>query len=72
MARQIGSQYRATPQEEGYSIVDRPDPDTIIFHNFTTNEFELWAKRDDFDGFVLEVDGIGYEFIRSGDTPDLV
>lgn len=41
-------------------------PDAVLF-NPVTGLSELWTQKDDFAGYVIEIDGIGYEFVRSLD-----
>lgn len=30
-----------------------------------SGKLELWTERDDFAGYVVVIDGIGYEFVRT-------
>lgn len=39
-------------------------PDAVLL-NKETGISELWTMRDDFAGYVIEIGGIGYEFVRS-------
>ena len=62
MTTQIGSQHRETLQEAGYNLVSRND-ECVLLENKDTKKLELWALNDDFAGYVIEVDGKGYEFV---------
>lgn len=70
--QQIGSQLRETLREAGLRLVGRPDNDSVILYDPNTELFELWVKNDHHAGYTIEIDGCGYEFARSGDSPDLV
>lgn len=61
--KRIGSQTRASLQEEGYRLVRREAEDVILEND--EGGIERWTKHDDFAGFVFDVDGIGYEFVSS-------
>ena len=37
----------------------------VVLLNQATGKEELWTKNDDFAEYVIEIDGIGYEFVRS-------
>jgi len=66
MAKQIGSQYRETLEESGYKLGKKLSHGEIIL----VNEFgcpEIWFKNDHAACHVIEVNGVGYEFARSGD-----
>lgn len=64
--RQIGSQFRETLEESGATLVKLVGEEAILFED---GKYELWAKRDDYAGYVTEIEGVGYEFVRSL-TPD--
>jgi len=66
--KKIGSQIRENIKETKY-IVDIIEGDEQIgrnayLYNLKTGKYELWTERDDFAGYVIEIDGIGYEFVR--------
>ena len=66
MAKQIGSQYRETLSEAGYKLDKKLAYGEVVL----INEFncpEIWFKNDDAACHVIEIDGEGYEFARSGD-----
>ena len=75
----IGSQKREKIEDTNYTVqfmdehlvlsahgVKRMEvgPDAVLL-NKETGIAELWTQRDDFAGYVIEIDGIGYEFVRS-------
>ncbi len=64
----IGSQRREKIEETEYQI-DTIEGDKIMGHNATlvnsNGDLELWTENDHFAGYVIEIDGIGYEFVRS-------
>lgn len=62
MGTQIGSQYRETLEEAGYRLVSKND-EYALLENKDTNKLELWAEKDDYAGYVIEIDGVGYEFV---------
>jgi hypothetical protein len=65
--RQIGSQTREKIENTEYKV-------SAIEGNETTGrnaillradgKEELWTENDDFAGYVIEIDGAGYEFVR--------
>ena len=63
--RTIGSQIRATLKEAGLILVeiDRENKTAILYDSETEKE-ELWSEQDDFAGFTVEINGVGYEFVR--------
>jgi hypothetical protein len=69
MPKKYGSQYRETLEEAGYKLVARIDEDQVILED-ETGKRELWFKHDDNPGFTVEIDGVGYEFVRSASKGD--
>jgi len=69
----IGSQTRETLAESGYSLIGRIDVNEVILQDSADSggKPELWTQRDDFAGYVIEIDGIGYEFVRTALMGDL-
>jgi hypothetical protein len=67
--RIIGSQLRDTLAESGYSLLGRIDPHTVVLEDLGRKE--VWAMRNDFAGYVIEIDGVGYEFVRGATMGDL-
>ena len=77
--KQIGSQIRERIEDTNYIIQFRDEhlvlsakgvrglecgPDVVLL-NQTTGIAELWTERDDFAGYVIEIDGKGFEFVHS-------
>lgn len=62
--RIIGSQTREKLEDTKYTLLEQTRSDAILL-NTKTNIKELWVKRDDHAGYVIEINGIGYEFVRS-------
>ena len=69
--RTIGSQTRETLQEANAQLVARIDDDTVVIRDLGLKRLDVYAKRDDYAGYVIEIDGVGYEFVRTATTSDL-
>ena len=73
-----GSQVRHLLAESGYTLYRRLSDREVVLQDVETLERELWSLSDDFAGFVIEVDGKGYEFGRAwgpsgwDDEPELL
>ena len=37
----------------------------IVLYDEYEEKFELWVERDDCAGYVIEIDGVGFEFVRT-------
>lgn len=61
--RQIGSQNRETLEDAGLRLVAGMDDGEVILAD--GDKRELWQRNDHFAGYVVEIDGVGYEFVRS-------
>jgi hypothetical protein len=59
----IGSQIRQEIEESEYDIVQIYRR-TAILRNRDTGKDEVWAKNNNFAGYVIVIDGQGYEFMR--------
>jgi len=59
-----GSQIRSTVEEEGYRILGVGDGKAVL-ERIDDGQRELWGEKDDFSGFCIEIEGVGYEFIRT-------
>lgn len=59
-----GSQIRSTVEEEGYRILDAREGKAVL-ERIDDGQRELWCENDNFSGFCIEIDGKGYEFIRT-------
>ena len=70
MAEFRGSQIRDNIEDTEYTV-DGIEGDEITGRNafLTTKDgkYELWTERDDFAGYVIVIDDVGYEFVRSID-----
>ena len=79
MIGHIGSQTREPIEDTEYTIQFRdehlvlsargvrrlePGPDAVLL-NKETGISELWTERDDYAGYVIVIDGKGFEFVRS-------
>jgi len=62
--RHIGSQTRENIETTDYVIVQKSGNEVIVYDKDADN-YELWVKRDDYAGYVIDIDGIGYEFAHS-------
>lgn len=60
-----GSQNRDTLEDSGMRFVCRRSSTDIVLRDQDTGIEELWVERDDYAGYVIEIDGVGYEFVRS-------
>ncbi len=65
-----GSQRRESLEEAGYRIFGNPIHDDVVLEDIETGHRELWQKNDDFAGYVVVIDGVGYEFVRSARMGD--
>lgn len=61
--RTIGSQTREKIEDTSYEIC-QVYKNTAILMNMETGITEVWTKNDHFAGYVIEINGIGYEFVR--------
>jgi len=62
--KKIGSQNRETLLESGMTLERRLSKSEVILKD-ADGKMELWMKSDDHSGYVIEIDGKGYEFISS-------
>ena len=63
MSKTIGIQYRETLEESGYTVLEIHDGYVHLMDEI--GKVELWQENDDFAGYVIDIGGIGYEFVRS-------
>ena len=61
--KRFGSQRRSTLKEEGYSLVALVEESAIVRN--PCEEEELWTKNDNGAGFILDINGVGYEYVTS-------
>jgi hypothetical protein len=59
----VGSQRRELIEHTEYKLISLAGGEAILL-NTETNHRELWYKRDDFAGYVIVIEEIGYEFVR--------
>ena len=56
-------------KDEYTLITKRPigakNPTEVVLYNIPAKKQEVWGLSDDFAGYVIEINGKGYEFIRS-------
>lgn len=71
MMRKYGSQIREPVEEAGFTVAGHIDDDTVVLQHNTDGKFEVWSKKDDFAGYVVEIDGVGYEFYHTAQNMDL-
>ena len=64
--KRIGSQLRETLAESGYVLLERKG-NAVLLKEVDGDKVEEWHKNDHFAGAVIEIDGVGYEFIRTAD-----
>ena len=57
-----GSQVRESLQEAGYKVAHQ-NSEYALLEDVDTGRLELWAQRDDFAGYVVEINGLGYELV---------
>lgn len=67
--KQIGSQNREPLSESGLAVRFGPNDDGEVILNDRNGNMELWQKTDDFAGYVIEINGKGYEFARGLTDP---
>lgn len=60
----IGSQKREILADTEYTLILLNGNAAFLLNN-STNKKELWQQNDHFAGYVIEIDGIGYEFITT-------
>jgi hypothetical protein len=59
----IGSQIREKIEDTSYEIC-LVYKKTAILMDMETGNTEIWAKNDHFAAYVIEINGVGYEFVR--------
>lgn len=58
------TQTRVTLMQSGLSLYKRVDATTILLKN-DENKLEVWDLHDDYAGYTIEIDNVGYEFIKT-------
>jgi hypothetical protein len=67
MITKRGSQNREPIEDTSYVILKtwpQVDLGHVVLRDADTGRDELWVKRDDYAGYVIEINGRGYEFVR--------
>lgn len=63
-----GCQIRETLEEVGMRLVElrgtSPNREAVL-QDDSVGYTELWSEKDDFAGYVIEIEGVGYEFVRT-------
>jgi len=69
--RQIGSQIRDILEEShmALTILLIEEHEAILTDKDGLSE--LWAQNNDYSGYVIEINGVGYEFIREVTPQDI-
>ena len=62
-----GSQIRETLAASGMTLVSTGQGHVTLQGGNGIRE--LWSQNDSYAGYVIEIDGMGYEFVRSLPTP---
>ena len=68
----IGSQMRELLNESGMILHERRSPTEVILFDPIAKTLELWSMNDDHAGFTIEIDGVGYEFVKTESVHDYV
>jgi len=61
--RVVGSQTRESYSEAGYRIIRLYKGEALL--EDSTGKKELWVRNNHFAGYVVEIAGVGYEFVES-------
>lgn len=69
MTKKIGSQTRDTLKESGYTLIKRINKNNVILQEKGESHCESWFKNDHHAGYVIEINGLGYEYTRRVDCP---
>ena len=60
----IGSQKRESLFESGFRLISRQRDGSVILKDRETGTCEMWTPNDHYAGYVIEIDKVGYEFVR--------
>lgn len=64
----IGSQKRESLKDANYMFHkdegEHSEGCGVILRNVLSGKLEYWMKNDHYAGYVIEIDGVGYEFLR--------
>ncbi len=64
-----GNQIRETLAQAGYQLVARRERDALLRNE--VGGLELFVANDDYAGYVVEIDAIGHEFVRTATHADV-
>jgi len=62
--KKIGSKTRETLKEAGFELVERKGK-AVVLKDVKTLNLELWSQNNDYAGYVIEINNVGYEFISN-------
>ena len=65
MITKRGSQTREPIGATTFKVVGFTKYNEAILEDEEGGGFELWSPSDDFAGYVIEIAGLGYEFVTS-------
>jgi hypothetical protein len=60
--KKYGSQTRESLRGSGYKLIKKSGKEAIL-QDREDGHFELWMKNNHFAGYVIVIDGIGYEYV---------
>lgn len=61
----IGSQVRELIGSTTMKVVGVTKYNEVILEDEESGDLEIWAPNDHFAGYVIEIAGVGYEFVTS-------
>ena len=62
---------RETLEEAGYTLVAHTHHNEVILKDGDNVHLEVWQKHDDHAGYTVEINGVGYEFVRTALATDI-
>jgi hypothetical protein len=65
MPRQLGSQFRETLEEAGYDLISLSEDGSEAILQDEGGKLEVWGRNDHSAGWVVEINGVGYAFVRT-------
>jgi len=60
----IGSQKRELLAESGYVLIEKKGR-AVLLRESDGDKVEEWHRNDHHAGYTIEIDGVGYEFVRT-------
>jgi hypothetical protein len=66
--KKVGSQIRESLRESDYKLVKKSGKEAIL-QDKDDGHFERWVKNDHFAGYVVVIDGVGYEYTSRVPAP---